>query len=216
MIFGRGSDMNATVTKFTPLARRIGIALALAAAMAGCRKRDSMRNQPRQNPLDESTFFADGKSARPVVPGTIAVGHLQADKPLYTGRDANGELVSTFPYALTEEDIERGRERFNIYCALCHGQRGDGNGMIVQRGFLRPPSFFTDRLVKDPKSGEFPAGHFFDVISNGYGAMYSYNDRIEVRDRWAIIGYIRAIQLSHVNVAELSAEDRKKLESEPR
>ena len=129
-----------------------------------------MHVQPKYKPLDPSTFFDDGRSARPEVPGTVAHGHLRTDELLYTGK-VNGEPADAFPFPVTREVLERGRERYNIYCSPCHDYTGSGRGMVVQRGFPPPPSYHLERLVKAP------AGHFFEVISNGYGAMYSYASR---------------------------------------
>ena len=139
--------------------------------------------------MDQSTFFDDNRSARPVVPDTVARGHLRSDELLYTGK-VNGVIADTFPFAITGQDLDRGRERYNIYCTPCHGRAGDGEGMIVQRGFSAPPSYHIERLRKAP------AGHFFDVITNGYGRMFSYASRVSPEDRWRIVAYIRALQLS--------------------
>ena len=128
-------------------------------------------------------------ASRPLVAHTVARGHLDEDTVFYAGKIGTN-LVATFPFAITREILQRGRERYDIYCALCHGRTGEGNGMIVQRGFPPPPSFHIDRLR------EAPVGHFFDVVTQGYGIMYSYAERIEPTDRWAIAAYIRALQLS--------------------
>ncbi len=128
--------------------------------------------------------------ARAVPADTVALGHLQDDALLFTGKDANGQDSTVFPYPITRDVLEHGRERFNIYCVPCHGPTGDGDGLVVQRGFNAPPSYNTDRLR------QAPVGHFFDVITNGFGAMPSYADQVPVNDRWAIIAYIRALQLS--------------------
>jgi mono/diheme cytochrome c family protein len=150
-----------------------------------------MHVQPRYNPFDPTDFFEDGQSARLPVAGTIPRGELilGPEELLYTGK-VNGAPAEVFPFPVTREVLDRGRERFNIYCSPCHGMSGDGDGMIVQRGFRRPPSFHTDTLRNAP------AGHFFDVITNGFGVMYPYASRIVPRDRWAIISYVRALQLS--------------------
>jgi len=174
---------------------------------SGCRQ--DMHVQPRYNPLEPSTFFDDGRSARPAVPGTVARGQLRTDEAFYTGK-LNGVEVSTFPFPITREVLERGRERYNIYCTPCHDRVGDGHGMIVQRGFPPPPSYHIDRLR------QAPVGHFVDVMTNGYGTMYSYASRLEPRDRWAIAAYIRALQLSQqAKLSELSEEDRRRLEGQP-
>src|SRR6202047_3775546 len=159
----------------------------VAMLLAGCRL--DMHVQPKYLPYEPSNFFDDGRSERPVVPGTVARGHLHTDELLYTGKE-NGVVADKFPFPMTRADLERGRERYNIYCTPCHDYTGGGQGMIVQRGFPAPPSFHTDRLRNAP------AGHFFDVITNGLGSMYSYAARVEPEDRWRIAAYIRALQLS--------------------
>jgi hypothetical protein len=154
----------------------------------GCRP--DMFNQPRYNPLSSSDLFTNGAGSRPLVPGTVSRGNLDEDSAFYTGKIGTN-LVETFPFPITHEVLERGRERYDIYCSVCHGRTGDGKGMIVQRGFPMPPSYHIDRLR------QAPAGHFVDVITQGYGVMYSYAARVEPADRWAIAAYIRALQLSH-------------------
>jgi mono/diheme cytochrome c family protein len=166
-----------------------------------------MHTQPRYNPYDASDFFADGQSARLPVPGTFPRGELTLgpEELLYTGK-VNGQPSEAFPFPVTKELVERGRERFDVFCSPCHGFAGDGDGMIVQRGFRRPPSFHEERLRTSP------VGHYFDVITNGFGAMYPYGSRVPARDRWAIIAYVRALQLSRqVSVDDLSETDRAKL-----
>ncbi len=177
----------------------------LLLSMAGC-YRDDMRDQPRYEPLEASSFFEDGRSARPLVPGTVARGHLRTDAHLYTGK-SGGTLVDTFPFPITREVLEEGREQYNIFCSPCHDRVGNGQGMIVQRGFRPPPSFHIARLR------EAPVGHFFDVITNGFGAMYPYAERIPPRKRWAIVAYIRALQLSqHATLADVPEDERHRLE----
>ncbi len=161
--------------------------------VAGCRQ--DMHVQPRYEPEDPSAFFADGRSERPPVEGTVARGQLRTDELLYTGR-VNGAVADLFPFAITAADLSRGRERYNIYCSPCHDYTGSGNGMIVQRGFPQPPSFHLDRLR------QAPAGHFFEVMTNGFGLMYSYASRVSPDDRWRIAAYIRALQLSRHGSAE--------------
>jgi mono/diheme cytochrome c family protein len=130
---------------------------------------------------------------------------LRNDELLYTGK-IDGKIADQFPFVITKKDLERGQDRFNIYCTPCHDYTGGGRGMIVQRGFPPPPSYHIDRLR------EAPAGHFFDVMTNGLGAMYSYAARISPEDRWRIAAYIRALQLSqHASPAQLSEEERRKL-----
>ena len=171
--------------------------------MAGCRQ--DMHDQPKFKPLRANPFFADGRSARPLVAGTVARGTLQEDDRLFTGREKN-EFVATFPFPVTEQVIRRGQERFNIFCSPCHGGLGDGEGAVVQRGLKHPPSFHIERLR------EAPVGYFFNVITNGFGAMFDYSDRIPVRDRWAIIAYIRALQLSqNAKIEDVPQEKRQEL-----
>jgi mono/diheme cytochrome c family protein len=168
--------------------------------------RQQMAEQPRYDPLEPSTFFADGQSARPPVAGTVAREEpLQNDTLLYSGK-ADGKLVDAFPFPVALDVMKRGQERFDIFCSPCHSRLGNGEGMIVRRGYTRPPSFHTDRLR------EAPAGYFFTVITNGFGAMPSYAVQIPPQDRWAIITYIRALQLSqHATLAEVPPEERQKL-----
>ncbi len=164
-----------------------------------------MHVQPKYKPLEPSSFFDDGRSARPVVPGTVARGHLRIDEHLYAGK-VNGVLVDTFPFPITRPVLERGRQRYNIFCSPCHDEAGTGRGMIVQRGFQQPPSYHIDRLR------QAPVGHFFDVITNGFGAMYSYAARVSPEDRWAIVAYIRALQLSQqATLDDLPESERGKL-----
>ncbi len=145
-------------------------------------------------------------ASRPLVEHTVARGHLDADQAFYSGKIGTN-LVTTFPIPITREVLERGRERFDIYCSPCHGRTGEGNGMIVQRGFPPPPSYHIDRLR------QAPAGHFFDVITQGYGIMYSYAARVEPSDRWAIAAYIRALQKSHdANLGDVPPQERAQLE----
>lgn len=187
--------------------RRAGRPLAVAGLLlilAGCRQ--DMHDQPRLEPLEASVFFADGRGARPVIPGTVARGeeHLRADELFYTGK-VNGRYAEEFPEPVTLAMLRRGQERYNIFCAPCHSQVGDGLGMIVQRGLRPPPSFHEERLRAAPP------GYFFDVITNGFGVMYSYGDRIKPADRWAIAAYIRALQLSQNGTQEnLPPEDWEK------
>ena len=187
--------------------RRAGVLAALLVAAAlglGCR--EDMHVQPKYEPLDPSTFFADGRSARQPVPGTVARGELRINQAMYAGK-VNGAPVDSFPFPITRKDLERGRERYNIYCTPCHDYTGSGHGMIVERGFPPPPSYHIDRLR------EAPVGHFFDVMTNGYGTMYSYASRISVKDRWRIAAYIRALQLSqHATLNDVPEKERTQLE----
>jgi len=171
-----------------------------------------MHVQPRYNPFDPTDFFEDGQSARMPVAGTFPRGDLTTgpEEFLYTGK-VNGVLADALPFPVSREVLDRGRERFDIYCTPCHGLSGDGDGMIVQRGFRRPPSFHVDRLRTAP------AGHFFDVITNGFGVMYPYDYRVAPSDRWAIVAYIRALQLSRqASISDVPAAERKKLQGESR
>jgi mono/diheme cytochrome c family protein len=173
--------------------------------LSGCRQ--DMHQAPRYDPLEESTVLPKGSSAQPLVVGTVARGFLDEDDALYTGK-VNGDPVTTFPFAITRDDLDRGQERFNIYCSPCHGRTGEGNGMVVQRGFRQPPTYHQDRLR------QVPVGYFFDVITNGFATMPDYRAQVSVEDRWRIIAYIRALQLSHnATAADIPADEMKKLES---
>ena len=154
-----------------------------------------MHNQPKYRPLRPSSLFADGSSARQSVDGTVARGALNADEALFTGK-TGGVAVTEMPFAITEADLNRGQERFNIFCAPCHDSSGNGRGMVVQRGYRQPPSFHIERLkTADP-------GYIFDVMTNGFGVMPDYRAQIDARDRWRIIAYLRALQLSQPTAPE--------------
>ena len=211
----------------TPRVIAIAWLMLCIGLLAGCAQ--NMREGSRLDPYEPSAFFEDGQSARPLVPNTVARGQLRADEHFYTGRTGSGQegatpepgapadatapagetaqgrgtLVDTFPYPVTREVMERGQERYNIYCAPCHGLAGYGDGMIVQRGFTSPPSFHSDELRGAP------VGHYYDVITNGFGAMYPYASRVPPADRWAIIAYIRALQLSQNATLEDVPEDER-------
>jgi cytochrome c553 len=179
--------------------------LLLSILTGGCRK--GMMNQGHVKPLAEDDFFKDRSGARPIPSHTVARGHLNEDERFFSGMMGD-RLITTIPMPVTRELLARGRERFDIYCAVCHGRTGAGDGMIVQRGFPRPPSFHEQRLR------EAPAGHFFDVMTLGYGVMYPYATRVEPQDRWAIVAYIRALQLSqHATINEVPPDERAQLES---
>jgi mono/diheme cytochrome c family protein len=166
-----------------------------------------MHNQPKYRALRATTFFPDGSSARPLVEGTVARGTLQEDTAFFTGKNGNA-LVTELPFPVDEQVLNRGQERFNIYCSPCHDQTGSGHGMVVQRGYRQPPSFHDDRL----RNAE--AGHFFDVMTNGFGAMPDYRAQIAPRDRWAIVAYIRALQLSqHAAAADVPGGDPTKAQA---
>jgi mono/diheme cytochrome c family protein len=163
-------------------------AFASIVALSGCRL--DMQAQPKQNPLSRSDFFADQRSERPPVEGTVARGQLHEDTYFYTGRTGNTP-GNYMPFPVTKEVLERGRERYNIYCAPCHSLVGDGNGFIPSRGFARkPPSYHIERLQKAP------LGYFYDVMTNGFGIMPDYASQVSPQDRWKIVAYIRALQLS--------------------
>jgi mono/diheme cytochrome c family protein len=185
-----------SVLKFAPLL----VLLSLTAC------RQDMQDQPKFIPLRPSTFFDDGRSARQLIEGTIARGHLNDDVAYYTGKDADGKPVNDFPFPVTKEVIERGQDRFNVYCAPCHDRLGEGNGMVVRRGYRKPPSYHIDRLR------QVPNGYIFDVITNGFGAMSDYAAQIPTRDRWAIVSYVRALQLSHnATINDVPPADRSQL-----
>jgi mono/diheme cytochrome c family protein len=175
--------------------------------LAGCRQ--DMHDAPRYEPLESSTFFANGQSSRLPVANTVARGLLREDEHLYTGK-VNGLLAAEFPMPVTAAVMARGHERFDVFCSPCHGRTGEGNGMIVQRGFRKPPSYHEERLRNQP------VGYFFDVMTNGFGAMQDYAAQVPVADRWAIAAYIRAIQLSHnATVADVPADRRGELDAVP-
>lgn len=183
------------------------VALALASLLAGCRQ--DMHNQPKYTPLRSSEFFADGRSARAPVPGTVARGELREDVVFYTGKTGN-EFAAQLPMPVTLALLERGQERYNIYCAPCHARTGNGFGVVVQRGFRRPVSFH------DPRLRAAPPGYFFDAMTRGFGAMSDYSAQISPEDRWAIAAYIRALQLSqHAALQDLPPVQREELMKEP-
>lgn len=176
----------------------------LSGAFAGCQK---MNQNGRVRPYQPDSFFSNGSSARMPVHGTVPRSRLIGDEAFVQGT-RNGVVVQEIPVPITMSLLKRGRERFEINCSPCHSFAGDGDGMIVRRGFTAPPSYHSDRLRNAP------AGHFFDVITHGYGAMYSYADRVDVSDRWAIIAYIRALQKSqHARLSELPPELRQRIEN---
>jgi Cytochrome C oxidase, cbb3-type, subunit III len=183
---------------------RLLIIICVAACFffsAGCDNlRQDMGSQPKNRPLSPSEFFDDGRSERPLVENTVARGSI-ADDELFVSKDSNN-----FPLPVNQKLLERGEERYKIFCTPCHGLQGDGNGMISIRGMKHPPSFHQDRLRQAPN------GYFFDNITNGFGAMYGYSAQIPPRDRWAIIAYVRALQLSrNAKAVDLPAELREKL-----
>jgi cytochrome c553 len=175
----------------------------VAMVLFGCRL--DMHLQPKYLPYAKTDFFNDGRSERQPVPGTVARGQLRLDELFYSGQE-NGVVVDKFPFPITRADLERGRERYNVYCTPCHDYTGSGRGMIVQRGFPQPPSYHIQRLR------DAPAGHFYEVITNGFGAMYSYAARVEPADRWRIAAYIRVLQLSeNAKIEDVPDSDRQNL-----
>ena len=186
----------------------LAIALLLvltALCVSGCGDntlRQDMANQPRQNPLSPTSFFPDGRSERPSIENTVARGSLEADA-LFVPKDSNA-----FPLPLSLELLERGKERYAIFCSPCHGLQGDGNGMVAMRGMKHPPTFHQDRLR------QVPSGYVYDVVANGFGAMSGYSAQIPPQDRWAIIAYFRALQLSrNAPVSQLPPALKEKLMS---
>lgn len=178
---------------------------ASAASAPACVQK--MASQPHVRPLEASAFFADGQSARPKVPGTVPSGYTRNNARVGPERGFDPE-AQDLPFPLTREVLERGRERFDIYCAVCHGRTGEGDGMVVRRGFSRPPSYHDDRLRAAP------LGHFFDVETNGYGAMPSYAPRLSAEDRWAVAAYIRALQLSRdARLEDVPPDELQKLQN---
>lgn len=188
------------------VARSIALAVVCAfSGASGCHR--DMHDQPRYEAYEASATFANNMSSRPLVEGTVARGALDEEDVRHTGKDESGQSVFSPPVEIDRALLERGKERFNIYCSVCHDFTGSGNGMIVQRGFRKPPSFHEDRLRNAP------AGHYFDVISNGYGVMPSYRAQIPADDRWAIVAYIRVLQMSRMGtIDDVPADQRALLE----
>ena len=184
---------------------RFLLALLAALAVAGCRQ--DMHDGPRYEAFEASDTFADKRASRTAPAGTVARGWLREDEALYTGK-VNGQPVDAFPFAIQRADLERGQQRFNIYCTPCHGRIGDGRGMVVQRGLRQAASFHQDRLREEKP------GYFFDVITNGFGAMPDYATQIPVQDRWLIVAYVKALQLSqHASVDDVPADQRAALDA---
>ena len=184
---------------------KLASVVVLLAVGAACRQ--DMQDQPKYPPLRPSDFFGDARSERQLIDGTVPRGHLNDDVAFYTGKGPDGKFVNEFPFPVTKEVILRGQDRFNIYCAPCHSRLGDGNGKIPQRGYKHPPSFHIDRLR------EAENGYLFDVITNGFGAMPDYAAQVPTRDRWAIVAYERALQLSHnATINDVPQQDRSKLD----
>ncbi len=182
----------------------LGLALFVAAQASACRQ--DMHDAAKYEPLEKSAFFKDHRASRAPVAGTVARGHLKEDKLLHTGRDGDA-LAETFPFPVTAGVLARGQERFDIYCSPCHARTGDGNGMIVQRGYKQPPSFHEERLRA------MAPGYFFQAMTQGFATMPSYAAQIRAEDRWAIAAYVKALQLSrHVDASDLTAEEREMVE----
>lgn len=183
---------------------RLPLLLASLAALSlnlACRQ--DMQDQPKYKPLGANRFFADGRDARPIPAGTIARDELNTADSFYTGAASNGAFLDTIPLRVDKSFLERGQQRFDIYCSPCHGRTGDGNGMVAQRGVKIPANLHTQRLR------EVPPGYLYQVIKNGYGAMGDYGDQVPVDDRWAIVAYIRALQLSRdARLSDLPPDQR--------
>ena len=172
--------------------------------MSGACRQD-MHDAPRYDPLEASPVLAGGASAQPLVPGTVPRGRRADDELMETGK-VGGQAATMFPFAITRSDLDRGQERFNIYCSPCHDRRGEGTGVVVQRGYRQPPSYHIERLR------QAPPGYFFDVITNGFATMPDYRAQIAVDDRWRIVAYIRALQLSHnATTADVPPDELQKL-----
>ena len=181
--------------------------ILLVTVAAACRQ--DMHDQPKYQPFERNPFFADQRASRPLVPGVVARGHLDADQAFYTGTGPSGPVTAN-PLGSTRDVLLRGRERYDIYCSPCHDRVGSGEGMIVLRGFKQPPTFHSERVRG------VPDGYLFHVITNGFGAMASYASQISARDRWAIIAYIRALQLSqHATLADVPESERTTLGAAP-
>ena len=195
------------MNSYLRLLRSFAPAMLIASLLAGC---DNLAKGTRFKPLEESDFFADASSSRLPPPHSIARGQLQIDALLYAGRDPDGKPATQFPWPIDETVLARGKQRYEIVCANCHGPDGYGQGIIVRRGFPQPPSYHDEAMRNAP------VGHFFDVITNGYGAMYPYASILEVNDRWAIIAYIRALQRSQqASKADVPPAVLADLEKEP-
>jgi mono/diheme cytochrome c family protein len=179
--------------------------LASTAILAGCRQ--DMHDAPRYEAYEASATFADNRASRVAPAGTVARGWLRDDEALYTGK-INGVTVDQYPFSIDATMLARGQQRFNIYCTPCHGKLGDGQGMVVQRGLRQAASYHQDRLRQEK------LGYFYDVITNGFGAMQGYADQIPVRDRWLIVAYVRTLQLSqHASVEDVPADRRGALDA---
>ena len=189
---------------------KIRVLLALVPVLlfaAGCRQ--DMHDAPRYEAFEASSSFPNGSASRTAPAGTVARGWLRDDEALYTGK-VGGQVVDQFPFPIVAADLQRGQARFNIYCTPCHGKLGDGQGMVVQRGLRQAASYHQDRLREEK------VGYFYDVVTNGFGAMQGYAEQIPVRDRWLIVAYVRTLQLSqHAAAADVPADKRAELEEKP-
>jgi mono/diheme cytochrome c family protein len=189
--------------------RRLMLACALAASLgAGTACRQDMHDAPRYDALEKSDFFTDRRTSRELIEGTVARGQLRADDAYYTGK-VDGTPLAALPAGITLDKalVERGQSRFNIYCAPCHSQTGEGDGMVVRRGYKQPPS------LHDPRLRAQPLGYFYDVITRGFGQMPDYAAQIQPKDRWAVAVYLKALQLSqHATVEDVPAEERGNLD----
>lgn len=191
----------------TSQSKHLVAALAATVMLVGCRQ--DMHDAPRYEAFEASSSFADNRASRTPPAGTVARGWLREDEALYTGK-INGQTVEQFPFAIGREELARGQERYNIYCTPCHGRLGDGQGMVVQRGLRQAASYHQDRLREEK------VGYFYDVITNGFGAMQGYAEQIPVRDRWLIVAYVRTLQLSqHASIDDVPADRRSGLDAEP-
>ncbi len=185
--------------------RNLLIVALIALVSAGCRQ--DMHDAPRLETYEASAFFADGRASRTAPAGTVARGWLREDEAFHTGK-VNGQFVEQFPLAVSRADLARGQERYNVYCTPCHGKIGDGNGMVVQRGLRQAASYHQDRLRNEK------VGYLYDVVANGFGVMQGYAEQVPVRDRWLIIAYVRALQLSqHASIDDVPADRRGALEA---
>jgi mono/diheme cytochrome c family protein len=197
------------MTMHLPKSRGFGrvLVIALLLGVSGGCYRQQMAKQPAHHSPDQpSRFFPDGQANRPLEPGTVARGQLQDDALRFTGKIGDG-YAGEFPFPITPAVMDRGRERFNIYCSVCHGRAGRGDGKVVERGYIKPPTYHQPRLR------EMPVGRIFEIVTHGHGAMPDYAGQISPDDRWAIIAYIRALQLSqNVAAAELTDADKQRLE----
>lgn len=187
--------------------RKTAAVLCALLFAAGCRQ--DMHDAPRYEAYEASDFFNDGRASRVPPTGTVARGYLREETALYTGK-VDGELVERIPFAITHDDLRRGQERYTIYCTPCHGQLGDGNGMVVQRGLRQAATYHQDRLRQER------IGYFFDVITNGFGAMQGYAEQVPARDRWLIAAYVRALQYSqNAKLEDVPADRRGDLSAAP-